>query len=479
MRRAWLVSFLGVALLADRSAAQPEPQPKDGKVTVALTVSPAAPPRPVSKYYLTPEYRDLQPGEKVGGFLRSFMEQNVFYNKENTEKRQKWLEMPLAELPPDVREQAGIKSGIAYDPPYATMMVFIDQAARYTRTEWNEWFNLRHDGAYAILPELQKMRELANVLRLRMRGEVKNGEFGRAVETVKSLFGLARACEQHPTLIANLIGMAILAQAVHGLEEMVQQPGCPNLFWSLTDLPSPVLDLHYGLGWERLFVTAQFGPLLRADRPLTDRDLANYLTQLDEITAMAGDGARKRPSETFRTRADDKDRVEAARKRLVESGQFSADAVKGFPPLQVLLTDDLTRFETYRDEMMKWLNLPYPQAAAGVAREEERFKTAGSDLVIGPLLMPAVLKVKQAQARTDQRFAYLRVIEAIRLYAHENGGQLPPSLDAINLPLPADPVSGKPFRYALKDGVATLTGENPNPGNERTNRVYEITIRKE
>jgi hypothetical protein len=478
MRSAWLVSFLGMALLADRSVAQPEPEPKDGKLTLTLTVSPAAPPRPVSKYYLAPEYRDLQPGEKVGGFLRSFMEQTVFYNKENTEKRQKWLEMPLAELPADVREQAGIKSGIAYDPPYATMMVFVDQAARYTRTEWNEWFNLRHDGAYAILPELQKLRELANVLRLRMRGEVKNGEFHRAAETVKSLVGLARACEQHPTLIANLVGMAILTQALNGLEEMVQQPGCPNLFWSLTDLPSPVLDLHYGLGGERLFVTAQFGPLLRADRPLSERELASYLRQLDEITAMAGDGARKRPSGTFRTRADDKDRVEAARKRLAGSGRFPADAVKGFPPLQVLLTDDLVQFETYRDEMMKWLNLPYPQAAAGVAREEERFRAAGSDLVFGPLLMPAVLKVKQAQARTDQRFAFLRVIEAIRLYAHENGGRLPPSLDAIKLPLPVDPVTGKPFTYQVTGEVATLTGGNPTPGNERTNRVYEIRIRK-
>ncbi len=483
MRRAWLVSSLLVLpFLAGRVVAQADPEPKDGKVTISLTLSPAAPPRPVSKYYLVPEYRDQQPGEKVGGFLRSLMGQSVFYDKENTEKRQKWLDMPLAELPADVREQAGIKNGIAYDPPFADKMVFIDQAARYTRIEWNEWFNIRHDGAYTLLPELQKMRDLGYVLRLRMRGEAKNREFRRAVETAKSLFGLAQTCERHPTLIANLVAMAVLAQELNGLEELVQQPGCPNLFWSFTDLPTPAVNLRYGIGGERVFLTAQFGPLLQSDRPVSDQEVSKYLKQIDEITAMAGDeppkGPARRPSATFAAWADDKGRVEAARKRLAEYGGFSADAVKAFSPLRAVLTADLVQYEFYRDELKKWMNLSYPQAAAGLAREEERLKAAERDLLLTPRMVPAVLKVKKAQTRTDQRVAYLRTIEAVRLYAHENGGRLPAALSDIKLPLPSDPVTGKPFRYTVKEGVATLAGENPDPGNEKTNRVYEITIRK-
>jgi hypothetical protein len=481
MRSAWMVSScLGIALLVGRSAAQPAPEPMDGKVTVALTVSPAAPPKPVSKYYLVPEYRDLQPGEKIGGFLRCFMEQNVFFNQENTEKRQKWLDMPLSELPADVREQAHIKNGLAYDPPYAEKMVFIDQAARYTRVEWNEWFNIRHDGIYALLPELQKLRELANVLRLRLRGEVKNGEFVRAAETVKTLFGLAQACEQHPTLIASLVAMAILHQAIYGLEEMVQQPGCPNLFWSFADLPSPVVDLHTGFGGERIFLLAHFGPLLKADRPFSEAEMQKFLKLLAEILRVPGavkEEAGKSPTERYAAWAKDNGRVEAARKRLVEYGGFSNDLVKSFPPLQVVFTDDLIQYQIHLDELRKWLNLPYPQAA-GVTREFETLKETKADLVLAPLLLPAVRKVKDVQARTDQHFAYLRTIEAIRLYAHENGGKLPPTLNDVKLPLPADPVSGKQFIYSVKDGVATLTGENPIPGNERTNRVYEITVRK-
>jgi hypothetical protein len=75
--------------------------------------------------------------------------------------------------------------------------------------------------------------------------------------------------------------------------------------------------------------------------------------------------------------------------------------------------------------------------------------------------------------------AYLRVIEAVRLYAHDHGGRFPASLDDVKLPLPPDPVTGKPFSYSVRDGgVAVLRGGNPTPGNDRGNRVYEITIRK-
>ena len=48
----------------------------------------------------------------------------------------------------------------------------------------------------------------------------------------------------------------------------------------------------------------------------------------------------------------------------------------------------------------------------------------------------------------------------------------------IRLPVPLDPVSGKPFEYRVTNGVATLHGANPNPENERTNRFYEIRLRK-
>jgi hypothetical protein len=472
-------------LVVGRSPAQPQPEPKDGKVVIPLSLSPAVPPKPVSKFYLTPEYRDLIPGEQLSGFLKCFMEQDAFFNKENTEKRQKWRELPLAELPKDVREQAGIKDGIAYNPPYARLMVYMDQAARYTRLDWNEWFTIRHDGVYMLLPEVQKLRSLAPVLQLRMRAEVKNGEFDRAAVTAKTLFGLAQMMEQHPTLIGYLVGVAIATHAVMVLEEMIAQPGCPNLYWSFAGLPTPALSLRRGMEGERVFLTAQFQTLLKADHPLPEAELAKYIKQVEEIVAM-GDtapangflGRPKRPKVRYATQAANKDYVAAARKRLIDIGKMRPEVVKTFPPLQVVLTDDLLKVDVYRDELFKWLNLPYYKMTDGIRAMEAKIKEVGKTTVLVPLLLPTGIKVKQAETRFSQRIAYLQVIEAIRLYAHDHDNKLPPSLDAIKLPLPVDPVTGKSFSYQVKGAVATLTGGNPNPDNATTNRVYELRIRK-
>jgi hypothetical protein len=480
-----LFSLAALLLVAGRSSAQPQPQPKDGKVVIPLSLTPAVPPKPVSKFYLTPEYRDLIPGEQLSGFLKCFMEQDAFFNKENTEKRYKWLQLPLAELPKDVREQAGIKDGIAYNPPYARLMVYMDQAARYTRLDWNEWFNLRHDGVYMLLPEAQKLRSLAPVLQLRMRGEVKNGEFDRAAVSAKTLFGLAQMMEQHPTLIGYLIGVAIATHAVGPLEEMIAQPGCPNLYWSFADLPTPPLSLRRGMEGERVFLTSQFQPMLKADHPLPESELTKYVKQVEKIVAMSNEGPANRflgrpnrPSVRYALLAANKEHVAAARKRLIEIGGMRPEAVKKFPPLQVVLTDDLLQVDVYRDELFKWLNLPYYQMMDGITAMEAKIKEVGKTTVLVPLLLPTGIKVKQAETRFTQRIAYLRVIEAIRLYAHDHDNKLPPSLDAIKLPLPVDPVTGKAFSYQVKDDVATLTGGNPNPDNAVTNRVYELRIRK-
>ena len=45
-------------------------------------------------------------------------------------------------------------------------------------------------------------------------------------------------------------------------------------------------------------------------------------------------------------------------------------------------------------------------------------------------------KIPLAQARTEQRFALLRCVEALRDYAADNEGKLPARLEDIKLPLP-------------------------------------------
>src|SRR5207302_1936482 len=102
---------------------------------------------------------------------------------------------------------------------------------------------LRRDGIGTLLPDVQKMRSVAAALKTRVRGQVKAGDHLGAIETLRTMFALARTMEAHPTLIGTLVGLAIASIACDAAEELVQQPGCPNLFWSFTDLPAPFLSL--------------------------------------------------------------------------------------------------------------------------------------------------------------------------------------------------------------------------------------------
>lgn len=480
----FVLAALAAVVTVFPAAAQPAPVPADGKVTIPLTLTPTGEQKPTSRFLLQPQYTDLQPGEKIGGFLKCFMEQNVFFNGENEKKRGEWNELPLDQLPLDQIKQQGILNGIAYDPPFASLMVFMDQAARYDRVEWNIWHNLRKDGVYTLLPEVQKLRNLASVLKVRMRAEVKAGEFPRAAETAKTILGLARTMEQHPTLIGYLVGVAIAAHAIDPLEEMVQQPGCPNLYWGLTDLGAPVLDMKTGAQGERTFLTEQMRQVIDAPGPVPDEQFGPTLKMLDELLSLDESKPNKRDpkraSTAYKRLAADPKAVAAAREFLAANVN-KPEVVKAYTPLQAVVVADVRHYAIYRDDMLKLLPLPLWQSAPLSAALDEDLKKVKAEgvLLLAPALAPSVMKVRQAQARLDQRVAYLRVIEAIRLHAHENGGRLPGSLDDIKLPLPPDPVTGKPFSYNVKDGgVAVLHGENPNPGLPATNRYYEIRLRK-
>ena len=477
-----LVWATALILTASTAVAQPTPKVKDGKQVFAITLSPMAAPKPLSNYYLTPQYKEQQPGDQLSGFMKCFMEQRQFYSTEPANLREKLNEMTIDELPKDSRVQANVMAGIAYPEKFRGngMMANMDLAARYTRTEWNDYFRVREDGINWLLPEVQYMRMLASVLKVRLRGEVKNGEFDRAIITLRSVTGLAKMFETHPSIIGNLVGIAIQTNAWNGVEEMIAQPGCPNLFWSLVEVPNPPHTIARGYEGERVFLTTELDYLLTLDRPLTKPEETKcfaFFRQLVDGELPGIDGVKG--GDEVRAKLTrfvaDKARVEAARGRLVSVGKMNPDAVTGFSPMQVTMTDDVLSYHILRDELMKYRNLPYQEAMTGMEAQEKRLQAEKAQMVVAPALLPAIKKVKAVEARNAQRVAYLRILEALRLHAAATNGELPATLADTKLPMPLDPATGQAFEYSVKDGVATLSGGGvgPNP-----RRVYEVRLRK-
>lgn len=433
---------------------------------IRITAAPAAAPKPSLKYLLLPELKEMNPGNPVPAYLKCFMEQNNFFHKkESVENREKWQTAPLNELPlQELRNYGG------------SALRQADYAARLDTPDWQALIPIKRDGINTLIPEVQQIRMLAAALKVRFRAEVAENRFDDAIRTAKTIFALSRHMAEYPCLISDLVGFAIANLAIGPLEEMIGQPGSPNLYWALTSLPAPFIDIRKGLEAERLTLDKELGEI-PDQRPMTPAELRRVFDRSKLLLdSMFSNNDPKDIAGWIAEKVKDADHMTAAQKRLAESG-LDADRLKTFPPEQVVLLDERRDFEVRRDEVMRGLMLPYPQAerAAGAAGEPVK--------VIGPNLYahmaPIGLKIRRVSARLDQRIALLRVVEAVRMYAAEHG-KPPASLDDVTVPLPDDPFTGKPFKYEADEMRFRVIGTPPKveaktPG---YNVRYEVTLTK-
>lgn len=460
--------FLTVPLLC-RADDKPEPT----ETVIRLKVQPAPAPKPALRYQLLPELRDLNPGNAAQAYPLCFMEQNhFFFSKEATDNRQKWQSLPLKELPLEELYKSGYSKGVSGALRQA------DYAARLDTCDWQVLLKLKRDPVRLLIPEVQQMRLLASALQLRFRVEVAERRFDDALVTAQTMFALAHHLEDHPTVISGLVGKAIAFLAIRPLDEMLEQPGCPNLYWALTNLPKPLVNLRKGLQADRLVLVRVFD-VLDETAPMTEAQLQKAVERIRElITDTNGlPWLKEDVGKWLAARVKDEARVRASRRRLVDFG-LPEDTVKKFPALQVVLLDDKVATESWRDDGLKAMSLPYWEAERFLTKRTPPRGTEEESLFLG--LTSGYLKLRQMQARLEQRFALLTCIEALRMHAAEHGGQLPAQLADVKLPLPVDPVTGKPFVYKLDGDTATLHGTPPKglEKNAAYNVRYEVTIAK-
>src|SRR5581483_9839120 len=145
--------------------------------------------------------------------------------------------------------------------------------------------------------------------------------FDDAVRTAKTMFALARHLGEYPAEAANRVGLEIANMALDTLEEMVQQPGCPNLYWALTDLPSPLVDVRKGLQGHSAQVAAELRPL-RDDAPMTESEAEEVFGHLSGGMGYAREQAGLPPRNLrgeLKAKVKDAEGVRAARARLVQA----------------------------------------------------------------------------------------------------------------------------------------------------------------
>jgi len=421
-----------------------------------LVVAPAALPSPALKYQLLPDLRDTTPGNGALFYERALSpdwwsaasRQKIFQN----ETIDRWLALPLDKL---ARPETAFIMNLA-------ALREVDLAARHEYCNWELTDRLKAEGINLMLPDIQGFRSYATLLAVRSRLEMADGKLDKCVYTLQTGFKLGRDVANAPTLIQALVGTAVAQHMTDRVEELIQRPNAPNLYWALATLPEPFIDLREAFQGERLFLPSTFGALKSLETTVWDAQQQQaILRRVDEVRRLAGGWGFNVPSGLDLKLASVGMVIKAypdAKRFLLASGR-SAREVEAMPALQVALIYWVHNFERFQDDYYKWVALPYWQARPGLQKSDQELRAAIARFEGFPLLafLPAVDKIYEARVRLDRRLAAMRCIEAVRLYAAVHDGKLPASLsDITEVPVPIDPVTGRSFDYSVAGERVTL-----------------------
>ncbi len=467
IRSCWTLVLVAVASQA--VAQQPEIQVRK------LTVTPAAAPVPALRYKLLPDLRETTPGNAALLYYRAFAPEwsrQIRANKDLNEKLNDATDKTAAQVKamPDaqfIRNWPRLKE--------------VDRAARRAYCDWDLTQKLREDGILMLMPDIQGLREFARDLKLRAKLELADRQFDQAAYTLQTGLQLGRDAAHGPTLIQGLVGVAISAIMLNEAEEWIGTAGSPSLYWALTNLPKPFIDLRMGLQGERLMfdnLLPGFHEALVSGhmRPMSHDQLHDILSKLAGVAA--NDPSAGVPLFIALVAKN----YGPAKEYLKEHG-WPAEQVEALPAAQVVLLHEAATYDRLYDEMLKWQGQPYWVATVGLERFDRELKDevdrSGRRSLVG-LLLPAVTKVYAASVRNDRIINLLRIVEALRLYAAAHG-KFPEKLgDITEVPVPVDPYTGQAFDYRLDGETAILTapppaGVPPLAGNSRR---YEIRLAK-
>ncbi len=471
---------------------QPEPKEPPWHFERKLLLSPRPVQPPVLHYRLYPLSSERKPGNAAPIYLRFAQERTEQMKRELADNCHRWLEMPLDDLPrKEVRQ---------FLDKHRYTLNQMDLAARRQSCDWNYTLDVQ-DVFSILLPDAQDLRLYSRLLAVKARLEVLEGKYPQAVRTLETGLSFSRQLAEGPFLINVLVGMGMAGTMTDALFELVSRPDAPNLYWSLTALPRPLIDFRHGLETEQVLLEKQMPDLADLERPRTpeewDAALSRVRKEIErlvkamilEFGLAAGLGSQPAPPVgekpppppgigDFLTWVQ---AVPQARKYLMDRRGLTEKQVDAMPRSQVLLLFLAGSYREMRDDHFKAAYLPYPEARPLLLEANQRLKEQAprtiGEMVVRELL-PGLKKFLLYQARLDRKVAALRLVEAIRLHAAATG-KLPDTLEEIRLvPVPLDPTTGKPFQYESNGDTVTIVSRVPGETVEVAGLRIRVSLRK-
>ena len=336
-----------------------------------------------------------------------------------------------------------------------------------------------------LLPSVQNTRSISRVLALQTRVAIAEKRFDRAAELIRMNYQLGRNVGKIKFLVAGLVGIAEVNITSETLVDMIATPGCPNMYYALTELPRPMVDLRDAWRLETNFTETFFPELFDAKE--AELDVAAWRAKVKRIfksvyfgsNGMLEEDLPEEMTVGFKDVQSDPSVQQLvlslaptvigvfaygdAKQQLIDDGD-DPQKVEAMPVAQVvaIAASRSIRNRAHRNE--RWIYQPFDVATRGFQQEEKAMMAVEGlnrglsqpGEIISGLLLPAGNHILQAQVRMQRDIDALRVIEAIRMHAAKTG-TLPETLDEIKVvPVPKNPSTNKPFSYQLEAGTATL-----------------------
>ena len=267
MIRRIVASFLLMGfVMPGISEAQREPP-----APTEITIRPARAPVPALKYRLLPEARDQVPGNAAVFYHRAIemildsrgdeqvlsakVKPSTSAPRSDDQTISDWVSGPLRDIPHDEARQALER--------FRQALHEVELGALRKNCDWELD---RPDAGYDLLiPEIQHVRVLGRLVALQVRLEVLDGRADRAIHWLQVGFAMARHIATAPLYIPYLVGTAVTTQMVGTLEDLIQSPAAPNLYWAVANLPRPLLDVAPAHEVEQYVLEREFPQLLNLE----------------------------------------------------------------------------------------------------------------------------------------------------------------------------------------------------------------------
>lgn len=485
-----LVPFMLAIATSVLSAQSTEPTTQPMDFATNLTLHPSAATQPVSRYRLLPDLTEQTPGNAVLLYLQV---RDAFPDQKTTDEvlwpdhhKLDYEDTPIEKFPRQYSERLLAT--------YSEALGLADLAARRQQAIWDTGWLEQGPGGVRPFGYPNPLLHLGNILSFRARFQISQEDWNAAAHTFQTEFSLARQVGAEPMVIQSLRGSGLAQVALaNAVEQWIGHGDSPNLYWELTDLPNPFIDLRpipqtedrAMLHWEPSLFAALHHRLARPQWPQVIREMImlRLLSPPDKPSASEIDARSRRLVQSAYARA---------KEHLLHDGASSKD-LEGMSADEVVGTYLCQQYNSAADELWRAWTLPYWQSEPQILRVWHALKPDRSPALDNPLIqsltvvvdnhvnytLPAVLRIRYELERPSRQIALLRTIEALRDYAAIHEGQPPERLEQITeLPLPIDSLTNKPFAYRLDGRVATLDAPPPFGRSVYSGWRYVLTFEK-